>query len=124
MSDRYTAAAHRMQSAIALHMTKRGLDSDGLLGHFLVGPRAENIPPVVGETLTHRLLIKELKDLRVGIDCASASQDGLARLLIEKDIFTLEEYTDAITVAMERESDLRCKSTIKALGLPEGTTFG
>ena len=85
--------------------------------------RAENIPAAVGATLTHRLLMKELKDLRVSVDSLFSSQDGLVRLLIEKGLLTLDEYQESMTGAAEREADRRCAVTVKEHGLPEGTTF-
>lgn len=121
--SRYEKAAHRMQSAIAFDMTKRGLDSDGLLGNFRVEPRAENVPLTVGATLTHRLLIKELKDHRVAIDSAMASQEGLARLFIDKGLFTIDEYQEAMEGAMEREADRRCEFVRKEWELPDGVIF-
>lgn len=45
------------------------------------------------------------KHLRVGINCAMSDQGGLAALLIEKGIITLEEYKKAIADSMERERD-------------------
>jgi hypothetical protein len=45
----------------------------------------------------------EPKHLRVGINSAAASQEGLARLLIEKGLITEAEYTEAIRQAMVRE---------------------
>jgi hypothetical protein len=46
------------------------------------------------------------KHLRVGVNCAMADQGGLVTLLIEKGIFTEEEYYKAIADSMERERDL------------------
>lgn len=61
--DRYTAAAHRVQTAI----------------EFGVAPKA-----------------MEPKHMRVGIDMSKADMAGLARLLIEKGVFTLEECVAAM----------------------------
>ena len=38
-------------------------------------------------------------------------------------VFTSEQYTEAITVAMEREADERCAEVVRKYGLPEGTSF-
>lgn len=43
------------------------------------------------------------KHLRTGINAAMADLAGLATLLIEKGVFTREEYTKAIADSMERE---------------------
>lgn len=43
------------------------------------------------------------KHTRVGINSAHVSVEALATLLIEKGVFTLEEYTKASADAMERE---------------------
>lgn len=76
---RYMAAAHAVQSAIALDMTRRhNIDIDSTLGRFL-------------------------KHLRVGVDSAKAEQGALATLLIEKGVITGDEYVKAMADAMERE---------------------
>lgn len=46
------------------------------------------------------------KHLRVGVNAAMADQSGLVRLLIEKGVFTEEEYVKAVADSMERERDL------------------
>lgn len=43
------------------------------------------------------------KHLRTGINAAMSDQEGLATLLMEKGIFTLDEYDKAVADAMERE---------------------
>lgn len=70
--ERYEAAAHAVQSGIAMLMNRD----------------AKFTTP---------------KHLRVGIDTTKADHGGLAALLIEKGIFTSEEYTKAMADAMERE---------------------
>lgn len=45
------------------------------------------------------------KMLRVGVNAAMSDQAGLVTLLIEKGVFTSEEYTKAVADAMEREAD-------------------
>ena len=45
----------------------------------------------------------EPKHLRVGINSAMSDQGALTRLLIEKGVFTEEEYVAAVADAMERE---------------------
>jgi hypothetical protein len=48
---------------------------------------------------------QEPKHLRVGINSAMSDQGGLATLLIEKGVFTRDEYEKAIADAMEREAE-------------------
>lgn len=45
----------------------------------------------------------EPKNMRVGIDSSHVSIAALATLLIEKGVFTIEEYTKAMADAMEKE---------------------
>lgn len=45
----------------------------------------------------------EPKHLRVGINSAKVEMGALAALLIEKGVFTLDEYTAALADAMETE---------------------
>ena len=72
----YHAAAHRLQTAIAALM---GLD-----------------PTYLGTQSKH---------LRTGLDLSKSDMCGLARLLIQKGIFTEAEYIDAITKAAEDEAN-------------------
>ena len=72
----YEDAAHRVQTAIAV-----------LIGQ---DPNSSLVEP---------------KHLRVGIDMSKSDMGGLATLLIEKGIFTLEEYLAAITKAAQQEAD-------------------
>lgn len=71
---RYDAAAHAMQTGVAIeheHGSKDGTP----------------------------------KHLRVGVNSAQVSAAALATLLIERGVFTLEDYTSACADAMEREAD-------------------
>jgi hypothetical protein len=77
-NKRYLDAAHAMQTGVAFLMNSPEDDSK--------------------ET--------EPKHLRVGINAAMADQDGLVTLLIEKGVFTQEEYLEAVADSMERERDL------------------
>lgn len=45
------------------------------------------------------------KHMRTGIDMSKADLAGLATLLIEKKLFTLEEYIGALAVSAEAEAD-------------------
>lgn len=84
-SKRYNAAAHAMQSGIAMLM---------------------NYPADMAAVAP--------KHLRVGINSAHVTDAALAALLMEKGIFTREEYGTAVADAMERERD-RCAKTVEAL---------
>ena len=104
MTDRYEAAAHRMQSAVAFDMT-RSLGLERLAG------------------LSPELVNRALKDVRVGLNSAMSSQGGLAGLLIEKGLITAEEYTEAMCVAMEREADMVVSEVKKRWDLPDSVSF-
>lgn len=104
MKQRYAAAAHRMQSAVAFDLTKRlGLDRLEILE-----PEAVN---------------KALKDVRVGLNSAMSTGGAVAGLLISKGVCTEDEYTEAVTLAMEREADERVAEVCQRYGLPPGTDF-
>lgn len=47
----------------------------------------------------------QYKDLRTGLDLSKADMAGLATLLIEKGIFTMEEYLEAVAESAVREAD-------------------
>ena len=72
---RHAKAAHAMQSGVAYEM---------------------NDP--------ERRSATDPKHLRVGINAAMSDQGGLVTLLIEKGLFTREEYVKAIADAMEHEA--------------------
>jgi hypothetical protein len=57
----------------------------------------------VAMEMNHRSEPTEPKHLRVGINSAMADHGGLVTLLIEKGIFTKEEYLTAIADSMEAE---------------------
>lgn len=56
------------------------------------------------------------KHLRVGVECNFVNQDATARLLIEKGIFTHEEYFEAMAEASAREKALYEERVSKVLG--------
>jgi len=94
------SAAHAIQSAIAYI---RGRDAAGGLPEEsrATGP----------------------KHLRVGVDMLKAEQAGLAKLCIDKGLFTLEEYEEAITVALEVEADRYSAEARRLGGLPDNVSF-
>ena len=73
--ERYTAAAHAMQSGVAMEMELPGRSS-----------------------------ATEPKHLRVGINSAMVDSAALAQLLITKGVINEAEYMEAIATAMEREA--------------------
>jgi hypothetical protein len=73
-NERYRAALHAMQSGVAFEQARDGPGGDGTPKH-----------------------------LRVGVNSALCDNAALARLLIEKGVFTLDEYEKAQADEMERE---------------------
>ena len=74
--QRYIAAAHAMQSGVAMDM----------------------------ETDTRSQGATTPKQLRVGINSALVDVSGFAKLLIDKGLITEDEYVEAMAVAMEAEA--------------------
>jgi hypothetical protein len=74
--DRYMAAAHAMQTGVAHEIN--------------LDPDSAYITP---------------KFLRVGVNSALVDSSAIAGLLMEKGIFTQDEYEEALAIAMERERD-------------------
>jgi len=91
-NKRYAAAAHAMQTAVAIRMSGGGKDT-------------------------------EPKHLRVGINSAHVSISGLATLLIDKGVFTPEEYHTAMADAMEKEVALYYEELIADGLISIGTTL-
>jgi|SRR5579885_1759095 len=84
--ERYSAAAHGMQTGVAFDQSRGS--NDGTPKH-----------------------------LRVGINAAMADHAGLVTLLIDKGVFTREEYTKAIADSMEREKQRYEDATINGAAL-------
>jgi hypothetical protein len=80
--------AHAMQSGVAMEIELRGLDD------------AAASP----------------KHLRVGVNTAMADHAGLVRLLVEKGMFTEQEYMDAIAKSMKEEKERYERLLSKRLG--------
>lgn len=72
--QRYLDAAHAMQSGVAYEMYERDTSED-----------------------------RDYKDLRVGINSTMVTNAALASLMVEKGIFTMEEYAEANANEMEAE---------------------
>lgn len=58
------------------------------------------------------------KHLRTGIDISKAEQFGLACLLIDKGVFTSEEYAEYMRLALNTEVDRLEKEYKEKLGNP------
>ncbi len=56
------------------------------------------------------------KDSRVGINSCMANNLAIANLLIEKGVFTRDEYNVAVRDAMKKEADVRCDEAREILG--------
>lgn len=65
----------------------------------------------------------EPKHLRTGINILFASQAGLAKLLIEKGVFTQDEYDQAVIEALEGEGD-RLTAEAREISGVSGLNFG
>lgn len=84
---RYDAAAHKVQAGLAFLM---------------------HIDP--------ELAMVSIKQMRVGIDMGKSDQLGLARLLIDKGLFTEEEYYTAMANAAEIEAEDMQELVARKLG--------
>lgn len=107
LGNRYTRAAQRAQSAIALDTTRR-------LG-VGVGAKFGDLVVEVWNTF--------LKHLQVGNACRASDHAALVDVLIARGLFTADDYAEAVTLRMEREADDQCARVIREHGLPEGTSF-
>jgi hypothetical protein len=59
----------------------------------------------------------EPKHMRTGIDMSKADIGGLVTLLIEKGVFTSEEYVAAIEFSAEREAELQKQAVAREMGI-------
>ncbi len=94
----YEAALHGVQSAVKYEMEH---DAHG----------------------STRPLLDDLKHLRVGIDARASDAAGLGGLLIKKGIITLEEYNEAMRLAMNEELARYEEHVRRRFALPEGVMF-
>ena len=65
-----------------------------------------------------------LKHHRVGIDGQKSDLAAVVHLLVDKGVFTKEEYLEGILAGAEREADFQVKLTKEKYGLPESVDFG
>ncbi len=107
-AERYESAAHRMQSATALDVTRElGVGPGSKFGHMVV-----------------EKWNRFLKHLRVGNNARAVDQLALVELLIARGVFTADEYVEAVAVSMEKEADERCDEVRKKYNLPDAVRFG
>lgn len=66
---------------------------------------AHGVQSGVAMEMNHRSQPTSPKHLRTGLNAAMSDQGGLVTLLIEKGVFTRDEYERAIADAMERERE-------------------
>jgi hypothetical protein len=59
----------------------------------------------------------EPKHMRTGIDMTKADIGGLVTLLIEKGVFTSEEYVAAIEASAEREAAMHKQDVAREMGI-------
>lgn len=93
--DRYTAAAHAMQTAVRLMIERLGPEGAGA----------------------------DFKHNRVGINTAHRDHASLAQLLIRKGVITEEEYLEAMAVGMEQEAEWLANEARRKCNLPPTVTF-
>lgn len=96
----YEAAMHGIQSAIRFEMSRRGIPDD------------------VMDEMAHML-----KHLRVGVDMRASDAGALAGLLIQKGVFTLEEYLEWIRLGANEELASYQDRIRKQYGVPAGAEF-
>lgn len=95
---RYEEAVHGVQSAIKFELGQKH-------------------PAMADE------VIDILKHLRVGIDVTKAEQAALAYLLIDKGLFTFDEYAEAMRRGVNEELARYTQHCIETYGLPSIATF-
>jgi hypothetical protein len=93
--DRYTAAMHGVQSAIALEIETVGAASAGA----------------------------NAKHLRVGINSCLVDSSAVAQLLMREGVFTEDEYFAALAAAAERELAEMTTRVRERTGMPN-LSFG
>lgn len=64
-----------------------------------------------------------IKHLRVGLDARGADAQGLASLLIQKGVFTLDEYLEYMRIAMNEELARYTQHCRETYGLPDNVDF-
>ena len=93
--DRYTAAAHTIQTAVAVQIAHLGDNAAGA----------------------------DHKHLRTGLNMIMTDHGSLVRLLIDKGIITDEEYTKAMIEGTEAEAERMKLDTRRKCGLPDNVNF-
>lgn len=80
---------------------------------------AHQVQTAIGFNPNRKFL--EPKHMRTGIDMTKADMKGLALLLIDKGIFTKEEYIAAITQSAKEEADFQRNDLAKEMGMSPDT---
>src|ERR1700677_3493094 len=83
-SERYMKLAHAVQTGVAMTLA---------IDH-----------PEVADINSNQNL-REHKHLRTGIDTSKSDHGALVKLLIEKGIFTQDEYLDALLIMIQQEKE-------------------
>lgn len=96
----YEAAGHGIQSAIRFEMTREGLPDD-----------------------SQDKVVRMLKHMRVGIDSRAADAGGLASLLINKGVFTQEEYLEQMRLSINEELARYTDHIRQTYNLPGNISF-
>jgi hypothetical protein len=116
LNEKYLAALHAMQTAVGAILARE-------LGHRL----ERNLPDLHNSRevarATSELLVRLFKDLRTGINSSFADQAAVVDLLIEKGVFTREEYATSVLVWAEKEAEISAAEARRVLGLPGSVTF-
>lgn len=63
------------------------------------------------------------KHMRVGVDMSKADMAGLVMLLMEKGLFTLEEYLEAVRLHANQELHMHEEEVREKGALPPNTSF-
>ena len=67
--------------------------------------------------------IETFKHLRTGLDCRASDAAGLAQLLIDKGVFTQDEYIESMRIAMNEELVRYTEHIRKVFNLPANFDF-
>jgi hypothetical protein len=99
----YFEAGHGVQSAVRFEMSRQGYPDDDALQGGKVS--------------------QMLKHLRVGLDMRAADTSALAQLMIDKGVFTEDEYIEHMRLAANEELARYEQHIRDEYDLPEGAKF-
>lgn len=72
----------------------------------------------IAALMSFDLALGEKKHLRVGVDSALIQSSALARLLIEKDLITEEEFWDSTLIVLAEDLTKNRERFAKEMGVP------